>query len=274
MRKAILPAIYTGAMCMLVACATDTHSAKAPEPEPTAGATLLGYLSPTAVPSSVSLVPPPPAPGSAAVVRDEEINRNALAMHGTPRWEMAAQDAVLTFPTVAETFSCALNVPISQERTPKLMALLRRSLIDAGRATGEAKRLYQRPRPFIGNGKPICTPEIEARLRRDGSYPSGHSSIGWAFGLVLSEVSPEEANAILARGRAFGESRVICNVHWQSDVQEGQMVAAAVVARLHAEAAFRGDVEAARAEVEKLRKQGATAERNCEHEAQALNSWK
>jgi acid phosphatase (class A) len=194
-------------------------------------------------------------------------------MHGTPRWEMATSDANLTFPAVAETFSCVLSVPVSEERTPKLITLLRRTLIDAGRATAEAKGFYNRTRPFVVNKKAICTPDSEAGLRLSGSYPSGHSSIGWAFGLVLSEVSPGQANAILARGRAFGQSRLVCNVHWQSDVQEGQMVAAAVVARLHAEPEFRNDVLAARTEVESLRAQNIPVGRNCDAEAQALKSW-
>lgn len=204
---------------------------------------------------------------------EEEVNRSALAMHGTPRWEMATRDAVLTFPAVAQTFSCALNVPIGEERTPKLIALLRRTLRDAGRAPYDAKQRYQRARPFMSNGKPICTPDLEAALRRDGSYPSGHAAIGWAFGLVLSEVSPDRANALIARGREFGKSRLVCNVHWPSDVLEGQMVGSAVVARLNAEASFRNDVSAARAEVEALRATGATAEGDCAREAEVLKSW-
>ena len=207
------------------------------------------------------------------MARDEEINRSALTMYGTPRWDIATKDAVLTFPALAETFSCALNLPISQERTPKLIALLRRTIIDAGRGTSEAKRLYQRTRPFVVNEKPMCTPNSEAGLRADGSYPSGHSSLGWAIGLVLSEVSPSQTIALVARGRAFGQSRLVCNVHWQSDVLEGQVVGSAVVARLHAEPEFRKDVLAVRAEVEALRTQGLPMDRDCEAEAQALKSW-
>jgi len=67
---------------------------------------------------------------------------------------------------------------------------------------------------------------------------------------------------------------LVCNVHWQSDVLEGQMVAAAVVARLHAESAFRSDVEAARIEIAALHSKGEKSDRNCEAEAQALKSWK
>jgi acid phosphatase (class A) len=273
MRPFKLPPRSAIALCILIGAAIDVCAADTPVPETKAPTTLLGYLQAAALPSSASLVPPPPAPGSVALARDEELNRSALKMHGSPRWDMATNDAVLAFPALAETFSCALNLPMSQERTPKTIALLRRMTIDAGRGTSEAKRLYQRTRPFVVNEKPICTPNSEAGLRLDGSYPSGHSSIGWALALVLSEVSPQQATAVLARGRAFGESRLVCNVHWQSDVQEGQMVAAAVVARLHAETDFRNDVAAARAEVDALHAGGAVAEHNCDLEAKTLKSW-
>jgi acid phosphatase (class A) len=49
---------------------------------------------------------------------------------------------------------------------------------------------------------------------KDDSYPSGHTAIGLAWALILCELFPENANLILDRGRAFGESRVVCNVHW------------------------------------------------------------
>ena len=69
-------------------------------------------------------------------------------------------------------------------------------------------------------------------LREDGSYPSGHNAIGWASALILAEIAPERADLVLARGRAFGQSRVICNVHWQSDASEGRTMGAAAVARM------------------------------------------
>jgi acid phosphatase (class A) len=261
-------------LCAAVAFAAENAPASesATNPMTPAAPRIAGYLPAGTAPSSAALIPPPPTSGSAAMARDEEANRDALAKHGTPRWSLAAQDAILTFPNVAQTFSCALNAPISEEKTPRLMTLLRRTLVDAGRSTGEAKRKYQRARPFMTNGKPMCTPERDAALRADGSYPSGHSAIGWAFGLVLSEVSPDQANQLLARGRAFGESRAICNVHWQSDVLEGQMVAAAVVARMHAESEFRRDVEAARAELAVLRAEAPAISRDCKIEAQALQA--
>lgn len=71
--------------------------------------------------------------------------------------------------------------------------------------------------------------------------------------LILSELVPDRTDAILARGRDFGQSRVVCDVHWQSDVEAGRVIAAGTVARLHAEAAFVADMAAARSEIEAAR---------------------
>ena len=231
---------------------------------------LAGYLSPKAVPSSLVLLPPPPAAGSAAFALDEEISRRSFALRGTPRWSLAVSDADLSFPNVAGTFSCALNAPITEEDTPHLYLLLRRTSTDLGLSTSAAKDHYQRARPFISNKEPICTPDEEARLGKDGCYPSGQAAAGWGWALILSEISPEQTEAILARGLAFGESRKVCNVHWHSDVIQARLMAAASVARLHADPAFRADLEAAKAELADVRNKGLKPTRDCSAESAAL----
>jgi acid phosphatase (class A) len=148
--------------------------------------------------------------------------------------------------------------------------LLRRTLADAGLSTYTAKKEYQRKRAFMVNDQPICTPEDEEKLRKDGSYPSGHTAIGWAWALILTEIAPDRADAILARGRAFGESRIICNVHWHSDVVEGRFMGAAAVARLHADEKFLADLEMAKKEYANVRSQGLKPSRDCRAEADAL----
>ena len=105
---------------------------------------------------------------------------------------------------------------------------------------------------------------------KDGSYPSGHTAIGWAWALILCEIAPERADAILARGRAFGESRNICNVHWHSDVVEGRFMGAAAVSRLHADPAFCAELEAAKAELVAVRAKGLKPTRDCQAETDAL----
>ena len=94
--------------------------------------------------------------------------------------------------------------------------------------------------------------------------------MGWAWALVLSEVSPERATALLTRGYAFGQSRVICGVHWQSDVDAGRLMGAATVARLHGDVTFLAQLAAAKAEVQATRSQRKHAPGDCKAEATAL----
>jgi acid phosphatase (class A) len=258
-------------LCLVLAgCATSGAQARpASVPEIRPGV-LAGYLQPNALPDGVALIPPPPAKGSAAFALDEEVASKAIAQRGTPRWKLATEDADLDFPEAAGTFSCAMQTGITQEATPRLYTLLRRAMTDAGRSTGAPKKHYGRERPFMVNGQPICTPDDRQFLVKSPSYPSGHTAVGWAWALILAEIDPDHADAILARGRAFGESRNICNVHWHSDVVEGRFMAAGTVARLHADASFREDIEAAKAELAAARARGIAPQRDCAAEAAAL----
>jgi len=228
-----------------------------------------GYLTSQELPDSVVLLPPPPQRNSAGFAADQEISR-VRGLRGTPRWTQAIVDDDLGFPQAAGIFSCAMNMPVSEQLTPRLYGLLRRTRTDAAVVSDSAKHHYKRPRPFMENHEPTCTPAKEEGLAGNGSYPSGHTSIGWAWALILSEVSPAQADAILARGRSYGESRLVCNVHWQSDVVQGRFMGASVVARLHANADFRADLDAARAEIATVRARGLKPLRDCAAEAAAL----
>ena len=66
---------------------------------------------------------------------------------------------------------------------------------------------------------------------------------------MLGELAPGHASGLLQAGREIGDSRVICGVHYQSDVEAGRKLGAAMVARLHAEPAFEKDLAAAKAEL-------------------------
>ena len=249
-------------------CAKDNSlSSQIPEVKP---GILQGYLDSKTLPNSLNLIPTAPIQGSAAQKLDNAVSQKYLALQGTPRWEMAKKDADLSFPNAAQIFSCALGLPINEEQTPHLYLLLRRTVADAGLATYTAKNHYQRVRPFMLNRKPICTPEDREALKNDGSHPSGHTAIGWAWALILAEIVPQHADAILARGRAFGESRIICNVHWHSDVVEGRFMGASVVAKLHSDPQFLSDLKMAKKELASLYAKGVKSPNDCKFESDAL----
>lgn len=196
-----------------------------------------GYLDNAAL-TALGKLPPPPADVSV----DRAGYEASRALAGSPRWRLAVADVQLDRDAPARAFACALGRPVPDA----VVHLLERVKTDAGAATGPAKGQYARRRPFADEMQPrTCTPMASDQVAQ--SYPSGHASIGWAWALVLAELAPERAEPILARGRAFGESRIVCGVHFPSDVAAGRDVAGAVVARLHADPAFTADLQAARA---------------------------
>lgn len=258
-------------ICAAIGAGCAGHKTVAPMAVPELRPGLLvGYLESAALPNSLTLLPPPPTAGSAEFAADEAYSARGLTLRDTPAWSLAVSDADLSFPHAAGTFSCALQVSVTEVDTPHLYMLLRRTLTDAGMSTSAAKTHYMRTRPFVVNKAPMCTPADQASLEKDGSYPSGHSAVGMAWALVLTEIAPEQTDAILARGRAFALSRVTCNVHWMSDTLQGRYMAAYTVARLHAETAFDADLIAARTELAAARANGLGGTRDCSAEAAGI----
>ena len=227
---------------------------------------LAGYLDGGSLPDSVRLVPPPPEPGSPAARRDADVAAAALSAAGTTRWRQAIEDADVGFPQATAHFACAVRAQVTEQDAPNLYRLLRRSRTDAAASVDAAKDRYRRPRPFMVNGASTCTPGKEQGLAGNGSYPSGHAAIGWAWALILSELAPDRADAVLARGLQVGESRIACNVHWRSDVDQARLVAAATVARLHGDPVFRADMELARGELARIRESNPQGVNGCDGE--------
>lgn len=212
-----------------------------PMAQPTpAAAKVEGYLGKDRIPNSILILPPPPVKGSTEDRLDNETYAATRALAGTPRWALATRDAT----QYAKAFECPLGLPAADFPKPLTLMLIRMAR-DAGAITNLAKDHYQHPRPFIAPNGPICTEEDRAGLIKSPSYPSGHTTYSWAMGLILAELAPEHASEILARARAFGESRVVCGVHTVSDVEEGRTNGSALVAVLHADPTFRADLETA-----------------------------
>ena len=203
-----------------------------------------GYLGDKA-PAAEDFLPPPPAPDSTEGRAELQIFHDTRALAGSARWKMAAQDAAFH---MWPTFACALNAKLTPDKVPLTARLIRRTTADVGPIIGREKNFYNRPRPFtVAKGK-TCVSTYN--LAPNGSYPSGHSTGGWTWTLVLAELVPSRAGQIIGRGRAFGESRVVCGVHFPSDVVAGETIATAVMSALQSNPDFIADRKAARAELD------------------------
>lgn len=231
---------------------------------------LYGFLPLEELPDGINIVPPAPALDSVAHSHDIAMNKEILKLKNSMTWDMAIVDSDLRFPHAAGAFACSLGTEISEVETPNLYMLLRRTATDAGLSTFMAKRKYQRARPFMVTKESTCTPDKEDYLSKGESYPSGHSAIGWTWALVLSEIAPEKSNLLLKRGRAFAQSRAVCNVHWQSDVLEGMMIGSAAYAKLHSSEEYRQAIDITKAEYRRIKSKALTPQRDCKKESEAL----
>ncbi len=213
------------------------------------------YFSFRELPNMLKWAPAPPDTMGAAFTYDimqymwgKEMRQNK------ERADIAIRDAVYSLECIAQEFSEPFGLTISEENTPEIWKLLRDAKATCENISGFPKYYYKRKRPFVRFLEPTATPQFEPELRRNFSYPSGHTILGWASALLLTEINPERADTILARGMMYGESRVIVGAHWQSDVDAGRLAAAAAYARMHTSDRFLEQMRRARQEFQKKRK--------------------
>ena len=220
-----------------------------------------GYLPPGALDTS-KVLPPAPKAGEARYEEDRKIFLASRSLKDTPRWALAQND--VDERKIVADFACALGFTPDPQKLPKTTALLMKLRFDVIDAVNKPKDLYQRKRPYLIDEGPICVDKTDS-LAKSPDYPSGHTTWGWAVGLILAEADPAHATPILARARAFGESRLVCGVHNNSAVEAGRTNGAALVAALHGSKAFRDDVDGVREEIAEARK-AATAPTQCDAE--------
>ncbi len=189
-----------------------------------------------------ALAGPPPVAGSAREAADR------LSMHPQVSEERLAQArADLAFDPFA-MFQPVLGESFTRDRFPRTAAVLSAAVAGVNPAVNAAKDHYNRQRPYVEDMS-LLRCDSPQNPSAGGSYPTGHGAGGWTLALVLAELIPSRADAILQRGRDFGDSRVICGYHFPSDVEASRMIAAGGVARLHGDAAFRRQLDAARREL-------------------------
>jgi acid phosphatase (class A) len=66
---------------------------------------------------------------------------------------------------------------------------------------------------------------------------------------VLAQVMPDKSQAILARSAQYAENRLICGVHYRSDIVAGQEFGTLVALKLMQKPAFQQQMAAAQAEL-------------------------
>lgn len=207
------------------------------------------------MPDAVIFLPAPPDTASAAFVYDKAQYHWGLEQRkDSARCAVAKSDAEWSVACMCRIYADALGFTISKESTPAIYEMLSVGCMTADQVGILPKEHYMRTRPYVFFDEPTIVPGDEEELSHNGSYPSGHTILGWSAALLLTELAPEHADAILSVGYRYGQSRVIAGFHWQSDVDAGRLCASAAVARMHADSRFLKLMEKARKEYQKLTK--------------------
>jgi acid phosphatase (class A) len=142
-------------------------------------------------------------------------------------------------------FKSVMGPGFTSEALPITAALSAHIRKDEGATGSPLKNIYRRPRPYQADSTlhPVCPLNPEPT-----SYPSGHSLSGYLLALTLIQIVPEKRQQIFDRLDEYVHSRLICGVHYASDIEASRKLAYAIFGSLAVLSRFQHDLEAAREE--------------------------
>ena len=244
------PAI--AAALMLAACASTTPR------EPAVATVSAGYLPDESLARLADVVPPPPAPGSPRDLEDKAASARLAALEDTDRWLLATSHAELRPPLALQHFDCGLGVRLGSAETPRLDRLMAKVFHDAESVAEQVKARARRARPVGDDPDRRPCQRVAAAGRASASYPSGSAAVGAAYAEAFALLEPNRTEAVQRIGHEIGISRLICAMHYPSDVEAGEAIGRAVMAEVAMTPSFRADAEAVRAELGAARATGRT----------------
>jgi acid phosphatase (class A) len=191
----------------------------------------------------VAIFPEPPEPDSAVTRRELD----ELLDLQSARTAADVADARADRKTEIERFYVALGFPEgAKPELPLLLRLAARVKDDFRPYVRDAKEHFRRLRPYE------VEPQLEScidNVRGDLSYPSGHATFGYVMAYLLREMVPERNSQLIARADEFARHRMVCGVHFSTDVEAGRLGAQWLTAAFTANPEFRKDADAAMAEL-------------------------
>jgi acid phosphatase (class A) len=192
-----------------------------------------------------NIVPPPPGQES------ETAKAELAALHQIEQTRTSAQIAaaqaddheedIFSYRTVLGDAFTAANFPL----TATLSARVHR---EEPAASDPLKTQFHRPRPYQADSTlhAVCP-----TTTKPNSYPSGHTISGYLEAFTLASMIPEKREQILARADEYAHNRLVCGVHYPSDLMAGRQVAYAVFGALMTSPEFQRELAGARVEVRK-----------------------
>jgi acid phosphatase (class A) len=188
-------------------------------------------------------LPPPPAEGSAAAKAEMQEVRDIIARSSAAEIAAAAKDDAGEGPDI---YNAVLGFDVKTR--PETLKLLTIVADEEEVDTKRAKVFFHRKRPWvIDSGVKTCT--LETLNQIPNSYPSGHASLAYSLGVVLTHLMPEKSQIILARASEYAEHRLVCGMHFRADIVASQQYGTLLALRLMEKPVFLAQMDKSKAEL-------------------------
>ena len=142
-------------------------------------------------------------------------------------------------------FADVMGPDFDAAKLPKTAALFDRIVATEDVVDDHAKKAFNRPRPYM------LDEQIHPLLKKSksGSWPYGHSTIGYLMATVLGEMVPEKRNALFTRAAGYAENRLVAGFHYRSDTVMSRTGAALIAQKMEEQPDFKTEFDAAKAEL-------------------------
>ena len=217
-----------------------------------------GYLTEETRPKDYAFILPPPSSTSGEFANDvyyykwgrdmranEELSEQALSDESASLYRVFTEEII--------------GITLSRRTTPEIIRLCERAASDANTANTAVKNEYQRMRPFVTFDEPSLNPDADAEKAESFSYPSGHSTRGYAFALALCTIAPECTSQIMLRAQYYALNRVVCGHHWKSDIDASLLLASAMFANIVCTDEYQQQLVKAREEYRRVKEEQASS---------------
>jgi len=172
-------------------------------------------------------LPPPFLESSNQSKLELEAMKSMIAKLDSQQKELAIKDAL----NLSVSFFSDALPGFDIDKLPKTKKLFDNVKFNAGYESKLFKNYFMSKRPYqVDTNIKACVPPVPDNLNR--SYPSGHTTLGYAMGVILADLIPEKSKLIMERTRLYGENRVNCGAHFPSDVVGGQVLGTLVAKEL------------------------------------------
>ncbi|HEV2970977.1 MAG TPA: phosphatase PAP2 family protein [Pirellulales bacterium] len=206
------------------------------------------YLRPAAI-DPLKLLPGPPSAHSAEAREELDLMLMIQEKRTPAEVDRCASEVKLK----VEAFKSVMGPWFTSKNLPRLAKLFAALEKDSKQLSDAVKAHYRRPRPEHEDDHIHVPIDDETTF----AYPSGHSTRGTLYALILVELAPDHRDALLDRGREIGWDRVIAGLHHPSDIYAGRVLGQAIAQSLLADPKFQPELAAIKTELHDAQERAA-----------------